>query len=171
LKKFLVNIIILLFFIVLFHVYHFREIFGFGFFQVLPDVVVIFVILAGVFNGSFFAMMLGLFAGLSVDFFGYRIIGFYGIIYCTVGYLLSLIEYRISIDNFVAFLLLILFGLIIKNILFIILSLSFLSKVDISVYYRNFFLLQTLYTFILACPLFFLYKTTHQFFIRKKTDE
>ncbi len=170
-KRNIINFIVVLLFTVLIHNYFVRNLFGIGYYMILPDLILIFVILTGIFCGTFASMITGFFAGLLLDFMSYRLVGFYGLTYCIIGYMITFLEENVSLDNILSFIVLIVLSIIIKSLIYLVLAFNFLSKSDIIVYFRSFFLFQTLYTVLISIVIFYIYRRVFISFTRRKVQD
>jgi rod shape-determining protein MreD len=124
---------------------------------VLPDLILIFTVLNGIFIDSTFGMFFGFFAGLSIDIASYHVLGFYSLIYTLIGYSTSITKI-FNINNSVASGVFIFSLLLLKGIIFLIAGLLFLNKDFIIIYFRDRFLIEIIYTVIISFPVFLVYR-------------
>jgi rod shape-determining protein MreD len=153
-KKILINFIIIAFLIALIYSKYIRFI---EIFNVLPDIFLILTVFSGIFGGPLFAMIFGFASGLALDISTYPLIGFYALIYTVIGYSTSLIK-LFYIDNILSSSILILIFIILKSIVFLITGLIFMESDFVANYFARMFLIETLYTLIIAIPIFLIYK-------------
>ena len=129
-----------------------------NFFLTMPDIFLILTVFNGIFYGSFFAMVFGFFSGLALDISTYPLFGFYSLIYCFIGYSISVLEKKVDFENSIVSTFLIFVYFIIKIIIFTIVGSIFLKPGEIKNYFSNIFLMQFIYTMILSIPIFKIYR-------------
>ena len=154
-KKIIINILIisLLITLLIFKYSDFIRIKG-----ILPDFFLILTVFNGIFNGPIFAMIFGFSSGIAFDLVDkYPIIGFYALIYTIIAYSTSITKI-IYIDNALTATISILLFILLKCFLFLSFRFFFLNIEDISHYFKNIFLIQTLYTLIISIPIFLIFK-------------
>ena len=135
-----------------------------SFIKYMPDFLLIFTVMNSIFFGPFFGIFFGFFAGLTYDFFGYPLIGFYSLIYCIVGYFGSITNNRLDITPILFSIIAVVILFIIKTVLYTMLGSIFYKSYEIRYYFKNTFLLQFLLTFLFAFPIHFVYSVN----IKKK---
>jgi rod shape-determining protein MreD len=126
--------------------------------DVEPDIFLILVVFNGIFNGSFFGMIFGFFSGLMLDILSWPMMGFYSFIYTIIGYSTALVEKRIDIENPLVSSIFITLQYLFKCIIFLFAGLIFLSQGDVANFFKNQFLIQAVYTILLAIPVFLIYR-------------
>jgi len=154
-KKILINILIICFLIssILFNFNKFIRINN-----VLPDFILIFTVLNGIFFGPIYGMIFGFACGLSFEIVSqFPIIGFYALIYTLIGYSTSITRI-LYVDNAFTATITILLLILLKSFLFLSLGFLFLNIDEISFYFKNIFIIQTIYTVIISIPVFLIYK-------------
>jgi len=128
------------------------------FFLVMPDIFLILTVFNGIFYGSFYAMVFGFLSGLALDISTYPLIGFYSLIYTTIGYSISIIEKKMDFENSVVSTLLIIGYFLFKILIFVIVGAIFLKTGEIKNYFANIFVMQFVYTILLSIPIFKIYR-------------
>ena len=153
-KKILINFIIIACFIALRYSKYIKFI---EVNNVLPDIFLILIVFNGIFNGPLFAMIFGFASGLALDISTYPLIGFYALIYSVLGYSTSLTK-LFYIENPLSSSILILIFIILKSIIFLITGLMFMESDFVANYFTRMFLIETVYTLLIAIPIFLIYK-------------
>jgi len=124
----------------------------------MPDIFLILTVFNGIFYGSFYAMVFGFLSGLALDISTYPLIGFYSLIYCVIGYSISIIEKKIDFENSIVSTFLIIAYFVVKLLVFVVAGSIFLKPGEISNYFKNIFLMQFIYTVIISIPIFKIYR-------------
>lgn len=125
---------------------------------VLPDLILIFLLLNGIFYDSLYALTFGFFAGLAMDVFEfYPILGFYAFIYTMLGYVTGFTKI-FSIDNAFVFSIFLIIFTILKAAIFILLAFFTLDYGYIINYFKNIFFLELAYTLLISIPIFLVFK-------------
>ena len=134
---------------------------SFSFIKYMPDFLLIFTAMNSIFFGPVFGMFFGFFAGLIYDFCGYPLIGFYSLIYCIVGYFISVTNNKIDMTPILLSTIAIIVLFLIKTILYSLLGVIFYKSYEITHYFKNTFLWQFLLTFLFIFPIHFIYSANN----------
>jgi len=126
--------------------------------NVLPDFLLILTIFNGIFISPIFGIVFGFSAGILYDVQTLSIIGINSIIYSTAGYLTFIPMKRLEIDNSIISSIIVFVFIIVKLIIFLILSAIFKDNNEIALYFKNIFIIETIYTLIISIPIFYIYK-------------
>ena len=141
---------------------------SFSFIKYMPDFLLIVTVMNSIFFGPVFGMFFGFFAGLIYDFCGYPLIGFYSLIYCVVGYFISITDNKLDITPIFFSMIAIIILFLLKTALYTLLGFIFYKRYEISYYFKNTFLWQFLLTFIFAFPIYLIYNTNNNNNKKKK---
>ncbi|HNZ25871.1 MAG TPA: rod shape-determining protein MreD [Spirochaetota bacterium] len=154
-KKIIINGIVL---VVITALYFTRVINVISIKDVLPDFLLILTIFNGIFISPTFGIIFGFSAGILYDVQTLSIIGINSIIYSTVGYLTFIPIKRVEIDNSIISSIIVFIFIIVKLIIFLILSAIFRDNSEIALYFKNVFVIETIYTLVISIPIFYIYK-------------
>ncbi len=125
---------------------------------ILPDIFLILTIFNGFFYSPIFAMFFGFFSGLSLEIASsYPVIGLYPLIYTIIGYTTS-ISKILYIENPLTSSVAILIYILLKGFIFLTVGFFFLKTEEISNYFVNIFLIETIYTLLISIPIFLIFK-------------
>ena len=124
--------------------------------NVLPDIFLILIVFNGIFNGSMFAMIFGFASGLALDISSYPLIGFYALIYTIIGYSTSVTK-LFYINNYFLSSVFIFIYILLKSLIFLIIGLIFFNSEEVLHFFKNRFLIETIYTILVSIPFFLIY--------------
>ena len=154
-KKIIINAILLVIITVLIYSKYINIIAIKG---VTPDIFFLLIFFNGIFINPTFGMIFGFFSGLAKDIFTFGIIGFNSMIYLIIGYLTLLPKKIIEIDNTITSSIVVTIFFIIKILLYLIIGAIFIDFKQISVYFKNVFFIELIYTLGLSIPIFLIYR-------------
>jgi rod shape-determining protein MreD len=155
-KKFIVNFIIIVLLVsIKYSFFSFKQ-YTF-FYNIIPDLVLIFTVFNGIFFGSYFGMIFGAFAGFTLDMCYINLVGMNLLIYAAIGFLVIIIEKKIDIENFILAGIIIFIYFIIKSVLYLIFG-TLYEPSEVIGYFQNYFIWQLLFTILFSIPVFLLYK-------------
>lgn len=104
---------------------------------VIPDVILIIILFISLKEGSKWGEIFGFFTGMLIDFLSLSPLGFFALIYCTIGFIMGLTNRNVSTDSLLTQIVFLIMALLIKFALSIFLimlfsiettSLSFISR-------------------------------------------
>jgi len=127
---------------------------NFSFYGVLPDLALISLVFYGNGRSRTIGIFAGLLAGLTIDALSAAPIGFFTIIYVTVGYLSALTRGKVYVDPVFTPLLMVGAGFLIKGLLVFLISGAFGYPEVQSHTFNEYYLIQLLFTLFLG-PVFF----------------
>lgn len=130
-----------------------------------PDLLLIFIVLIGLFEGEgIHSILLGFFGGLAIDFMGGSSpLGFYALIYLVVGYLTVIPHKFFNVESLFVALLSLLVFFVIRIILYSITGCIFFSTEEVRGYFSQTLLIEFLYTAAVSIVMFFLFKKIYLF--------
>lgn len=129
----------------------------------LPDLILILTVYTGFFISPYGAMFFGFAAGLSMDVYNLNIaLGFNAFIYTFIGYLTFIPLKFFQVENGLLASLALLIFYLIKSALYLLLMVFIGQEI-----YTN-FLIELVYTVIIAVPIFYVYLNLSKFFVSMK---
>lgn len=166
-RRFLVYVLlVLLCFMLQTTVFQWLELAG-----IIPNILLIAVVSVGYMRGHNEAVLVGILCGLCMDLMDGDFIGFYALIYMSVGYLSGYANFFYAADDFTLPIILIGIGDLTYSIVFY--SLSFLLRARLHVFYyvRRIMIPELIYTVIVAIIFYKVIHSVNQLLIKLETRE
>lgn len=129
-----------------------------------PDLILIFVVFIGLFEGKYHPIIFGFFSGLSIDFISGTVpLGFNALIYTIIGYLTILPHKFFKIEAAVISPFVIFLFYTVKTVMYMTLGYIFLNENIISAFISNILLGEFVYTLLISIPIFYVLKKIYSF--------
>ncbi|MBQ6638216.1 MAG: rod shape-determining protein MreD [Lachnospiraceae bacterium] len=166
-KKFIINFLLLVvFFVLQTTVFNRLTIVG-----VMPNILIILICVTGFMQGDKTACILGFFAGLLVDLFSFRIIGFHALLYCVLGFVTGQFHNTFYPEDFKLPLLVITGGDLGCSLLTYFFTYLFRSRFHFGFYFLNVTLPELAYTLFVGLLIYPLFLLLYRFVLSKRIQE
>ena len=166
-KKFIINFLLLIvFFILQTTIFSRLTIVG-----VMPNVLVILICITGFMQGDKAACILGFFAGILIDIFSFRILGFHALMYCLLGYIIGQFHNTFYPEDFKLPLLVITASDLSCSLLTYFFTFLFRSRFHFGFYFLNVILPELAYTLFVGLLIYPLFLLLYRFVLRERVQE
>lgn len=118
--------------------------------DIVPNVLVILVVSIGYMRGQNEAMLTGILCGLCMDFMYGNVIGYYALIYMTVGFVSGWSNFFYEKKDFTLPIILIGLGDFMYSVIFYVLSFLLRARLNLFYYFRRIMIPELIYTVIVA---------------------
>lgn len=138
---------------------------------IVPNILVLLVVSIGYMRGTNEAMFTGVLCGLCMDLMYGNYIGFYALLYLTIGFISGYSNYFYEPDDYTVPLILIGAGDLVYGFLFYILSFLLRARLNFFYYLRRIMVPEAVYTVVAAIILFKIIHAIEKWMVKKESKE
>ena len=138
---------------------------------IIPNILIILVVSIGYIRGINESMIVGILCGLCMDLMYGNFIGYYALLYLTVGFLSGYSNYFYEKDDYTLPLILIGVGDLVYGTLFYILSYLLRARLHVFYYLRRIMIPEAIYTVVVAIILYKLIHLLNGYMVKLESKE
>lgn len=166
-KRFIIYVLLVLFcFLLQTTLFQWLELAG-----IVPNVLVILVVSIGYIRGQKEAILIGILCGLCMDLMYGSIIGYYALLYMSVGFASGYSNFFYAADDFTLPLILIGIGDFLYSVMLYALSFLLRARLNVFYYFRRIMVPELIYTVIVAIILYKLIHSINNLMLKSKGRE